>query len=191
MCVIVHIISASATFLKKQRSWYGLFLQSQQVDALRTLNGKTQGAVPDQLHQWAQSTTHTEGHGVVQGLLETVVVEEHTRRGVHVGVRVLGLAVLRQHLGGDLGVLLDQLEDWVGQHIRTGVGKVHQGLEARVGLAENSVAVSGHDTARLEGFPQVGAHVLVSELGSDLVLHGQDPAQHFLRGQTVQWTSQA
>ena len=68
-----------------------LFLQTQQVDALGSLDGQTQGAVPDQLHQRAQRAADTEGHGVVQRLLEAVVVEEHARGGIDVRVGVLGL----------------------------------------------------------------------------------------------------
>lgn len=69
-----------------------LFLQqTEQVDALRTLDGHAQGAVPDQLDQGTESTADTEGDGVVEGLLETVVVEEDAGGGVDVGVGVLGL----------------------------------------------------------------------------------------------------
>lgn len=87
---------------------------------------------------------------------------------------------------GDLGVLLDELEDWVSENILAGVRKVHQRLEARVRLAEHAVAVTRDDTSRLEGVPEVSADVLVGELGSDLVLHGEDPAKNFLCGETVE-----
>jgi hypothetical protein len=54
-----------------------LFLQkTQQVDALGALDGHAQGAVPDELDQWSESAAHTECDGVVQRLLEAVVVEE-------------------------------------------------------------------------------------------------------------------
>jgi hypothetical protein len=98
--------------------------------------------------------------------------------------------VLGQNTGSDLRVLLDQLEYRVGEDIRTGRGKVHQGLEARIGLAQNTVAVAGNNTTRLKGIPKVGAYILVSELGADLVLHLHDPAKDLLGGQSVQGASQ-
>lgn len=72
------------------------FLQAQEVNALRTLDGQAEGTVPDELDERAQSTADTEGDGVVEGLLESVVVEENTRRGVNIGVGVLGLVSLAQ-----------------------------------------------------------------------------------------------
>lgn len=71
-----------------------LLLQAQKVDALRTLDGQAQRAVPDQLDQRAECAADTEGNRIVQGLLEAVVVEEDTGSGVNVGVRVLGLGML-------------------------------------------------------------------------------------------------
>lgn len=69
-----------------------LFLQqTQEVDALRALNGHAHGTIPDELDQGSEGTADTESDGVVQGLLEAVVVEEDTRNGVDVGVGVLGL----------------------------------------------------------------------------------------------------
>lgn len=69
-----------------------LFLQQAlEVDALGALDGHAQGTVPDELDEGSEGTADTEGDGVVQGLLEAVVVEEDTRGGVDVGVGVLGL----------------------------------------------------------------------------------------------------
>ena len=67
------------------------FFQAQEVDALRTLNGQAEGTVPDELDQRAQGTADTEGDGVVEGLLESIVVEKDTRGGINVGMRVLSL----------------------------------------------------------------------------------------------------
>lgn len=69
-----------------------LFLeQALEVNALGALNGGTEGAVPHKLGKGSQGTADTESDGVVQGLLEAVVVEEDTGGGVNVGVGVLGL----------------------------------------------------------------------------------------------------
>lgn len=62
-----------------------------EVDALGALNGETKSAVPDELGKRTKTTGDTERGGVVEGLFEAVVVEEDTRRGIDVGVRVLGL----------------------------------------------------------------------------------------------------
>lgn len=69
----------------------GLGQETLQVDGLGALDGETEGAVPDELCEWAETTGHTEGGGVVEGLLEAVVVEEDTGAGVDVGEWVLGL----------------------------------------------------------------------------------------------------
>lgn len=68
-----------------------LLLQSQEVDALGALNRQAESPVPDELHQRAEGAADTEGNGVVQRLLEAIVVEEDTGGGVDVGVGVLGL----------------------------------------------------------------------------------------------------
>lgn len=85
--VIIQIKPLSASDARHK-----LFLQkAQEVDALGALNGHTQGTVPNKLDKRSKSTAHTKGHGVVQGLLETVVVEENTRCGIDIGMGILGL----------------------------------------------------------------------------------------------------
>lgn len=74
------------------KSSKSLFLQqTQQVDALGTLDGHAHGTVPDELDQGSEGTADTESDGVVQGLLEAVVVEEDAGDSVDVRVGVLGL----------------------------------------------------------------------------------------------------
>lgn len=69
-----------------------LFLQqARNVDTLGTLDGETKGPVPDELDKRSKGTANTESNGVVQRLLEAVMVEEDTGCGIDVGVRVLGL----------------------------------------------------------------------------------------------------
>src|SRR5699024_10293345 len=100
------------------------------------------------------------------------------------------LAVLGQNNRGNLRVLLDQLEDRVGKDIRASVGEVHESLEARIRLAQHTVAVARNDTSRLQGAPEVVTDVVVGELGADLILHGQDPAEDLLGGKAVQRAGQ-
>ncbi|KFY24709.1 hypothetical protein V491_02050, partial [Pseudogymnoascus sp. VKM F-3775] len=105
-----------------------------------------------------QSSTSSQPDRVdpaVQGLVETIVVEQDTGAGIHVGEGVLGLAVLGQDAGGDLAVQLDQLEERGGGDGGTALGVGHQGLEAGVGLAEHGVAVAGDDAAAVESRPEV------------------------------------
>jgi hypothetical protein len=60
---------------------------------------------------------------------------------------------------------------------------------AGVGLAENSVAVSGNDLASLEGRPQVVLDGLVAEVVANSLLHLLEPDKDFLVGQSVERTS--
>ena len=99
--------------------------------------------------------------------------------------------MLSEHTRSDLRVLLNQLEYRVGENIRAGGGEVHQSLETRVGLAQNSVTISRDHTSRLESIPEIVADILICELGSDLILHGSYPAENFLGCQAVEWASQA
>ena len=69
----------------------GLGQQTLQVDGLGALDWQTESAIPDELCEWTETTGHTEGGGVVEGLLEAIVVEEDTGARVDVGDWVLGL----------------------------------------------------------------------------------------------------
>lgn len=65
--------------------------QTEEVDGLGSLNGQSESSAPDKLSQRTKGAADTKGDGVVERLLEAVVVEENTRGSVDVGVRVLGL----------------------------------------------------------------------------------------------------
>lgn len=152
------------------------------------LNGGTDGTVNDELGKDTNGTRHTKEHGVVVGLSQAVVLQKDTRVGINVGVGVLGLAVLSQDTGSNLVNLADQLEHGVLGHLF--LGKLALSHVARVGLAENSVAVTRHDTAGVQGGPQVVSDVLVAQVVTDRLLHLGEPVQHLLVGQTVQRTGQ-
>lgn len=108
--------------------------------------------------------------------------------GVDIGEGVLGLSVLRQNTGGNLVHLADQLEHGVIGHLF--LRELALGHVAGVGLAEHSMAVTGHDTARVEGRPQVVSNGLVAQVVADRLLHFDEPVQHLLVGQAVQRTGQ-
>ena len=92
--------------------------------------------------------------------------------------------MLLENLGGDTAVLLDQLEDGVVGDLGTGGGVVHQSLEARIGLAENGVAVAGDDAAGVEGGPEVVVDILFGVVGRNGLLHLDNPSKNLLGGET-------
>ena len=71
--------------------FYFLFQQTQQVDTLGPFDRKTQSPIPNELYKRTEGTADAKGDGVVQGLLEAIVVKKDARRSVHVRMRVLGL----------------------------------------------------------------------------------------------------
>lgn len=116
--------------------------------------------------------------------MESVVVEQDTGAAVDVGVRVLGLAVLLEDIGGDAAVGLNKAENGVLGNLGAGGSVVHQRLETGVGLAEDTVTVARNDTARVEGRPQVVLNVLLGVVLGDVVLHLDDPSEDLLGGKT-------
>jgi hypothetical protein len=81
------------------------------------LNRGAEGAVDDELGQHANGARHTKQDRVVVGLGQAVVLQQDTRVRVDVGERVLGLAVLLEHLGRNLVDLADELEHGVLRHV--------------------------------------------------------------------------
>lgn len=176
------------------RSQWALQLGTDQLgvslgaERLGALDGHAQSTVDDQLGQDTQGSRHTEQDGVVVGLGQAVVLQEDTRVGVDVGVRVLGLAVLGQNTGSNLVNLADQLEHGV-------IGQLAQGKLALrdvtgVSLAQDGVTVAGHDAATVQSGPQVVLDGLVAEIVADGLLHLGEPVQDLLVGQTVERASQ-
>mgnify|MGYP005989195041 CR=1 FL=1 len=155
-------------------------------EGLGALNGGTNSAVDDQLGKDTNGARNTEEDGVVVGLSQAVVLEQNTRVGIDVGEGVLGLAVLGQNTRGDLVDLADELEHGVLGHL--GLSELTLGHVAGVGLAEDGVAVTGNDTARVEGVPEVLGDVLVAEVVTDDLLHLGEPVEDLLVGQTVERT---
>ena len=162
-----------------------LLEETLEVNALRPLNGQTKRSIPDQLRQRTQTARYTECGCVVQSLVESVVVEENSRRAVDVGVRVFRLAVLLEDLGCDLAVHLDELEDGVLCDFGAGRGVVHESLETGVRLAEDGVTIAGDDAAGVEGGPEVVVDVLLAVSGGNGLLHLDDPAKDLLGGKAT------
>lgn len=99
---------------------------------------------------------------------------------VDVGVWVLCLSVLGQDTRGNLVDLADQLEHWVLWELTQ--SELSLGNIARVSLAEDSMAIAGYDTTRVESVPKVLGDVGVAEVGANSLLHLREPVEHFLVG---------
>ena len=181
--ILLTVEHVAVTCLQLCANQLGVSLSAER---LGPLNGGTDGTVDDELGKDTERTGYTKENSVVVLLSEAVVLEEDTGVGVDVGVGVLGLAVLGENTGGDLVDLADELEHGVvGQVL---LSELALGDVAGVGLAENSVAVSGNDLASLEGGPQVVLDGLVAEVVSNGLLHLLKPDEHFLVGQSVEGT---
>ena len=148
----------------------------------------TESTIPDELSGNTKGTGNTKEDGVELHLVEAVVGEEDTRVGVDVGPGVLGLAGFEEDLGSDVVDLADELEHLV-------VGEVLESelalsSVARIGLAEDGVAVTGNDLAGLEGAPDVLTDSLIGGVLADLGLHLLQPDEDLLVGKTVERTSE-
>lgn len=107
---------------------------------------------------------------------------------VNVGVRVLGLAVLRKDAGSNLVHLADQLEHRVlGQVL---LSELALGDVTGIRLAQNGVAITGHDTACLERRPEVLLDLLVAQIVANRGLHLLKPLENLLVGKSVKRTGQ-
>ncbi|KAI6759071.1 hypothetical protein HG531_013832 [Fusarium graminearum] len=156
-------------------------------EGLGSLDGGTESAVNDELGKDTNGTGDTEEDGVVVSLSETVVLEEDTGVGVNVRVGVLGLAVLSEDTGGDLVDLRDELEHGVVGHLL--LGKSALSHVTRVSLSENGVAVTGDDTAGVEGGPEVVSDGLVAKVIANGLLELGEPVEDLLVSKTVEGTS--
>ena len=146
------------------------------------------GAVDDELGKDTKGAGNAEQDGVVVLLGEAVVLEEDTGVGIDVREGVLGLAVLGEDTRSDLVDLGDEVEHGVlGEVLESELALADV---AGVGLAEDGVAVTGNDTAGVEGVPEVLLDVLVREVRADAGLHLGEPVEDLLVGKTVERTSE-
>ena len=113
---------------------------------------------------------------------------KRTRSCIHVGVGVLGLAVLLEHTRGNLAVLLDELEKRVLHDFFPVDGEVHQCFETGVGFAEHGVSVSWNNLSTLESRPDIFLNSLIGCIDTNLLLHLSQPDKHFLVSKTKKIT---
>lgn len=157
-------------------------------ETLGALDRGADGTVDDELGQDTDRAGHTEEDRVEARLGQAVVLEQDARVRVDVGEGVLGLAVLGQNAGGDLVDLADQLEHRVVGHLL--LRELALGHVPGVGLAEDGVAVTGDDAARVQRRPEVVGDGLVAEVIANALLHLREPVQNLLVGKTVQGTGE-
>lgn len=137
--------------------------------------------------QDTQRPRHAEEDGVVVLLGQAIVLQEYTGVRVDVGVRVFRLAMLCENTGGNLVDLGDKLEHRIIWQML--LRELALRDVARVGLAQDGVAIAGNDLASLERAPEVVLDGLVGQIIADRLLHLLQPVEDFLVGEAVQRTS--
>jgi hypothetical protein len=156
-------------------------------EGLGSLNGSTNSTVNDELGKDTESTGNTEQNSVVGLLSKTVVLEENTRVGVHIGPGVLGLTVLGENLGSNLVDGGNKMEEVVVGHVLK--SELTLGSVTGIGLSEDSMTVTGNDTASVKGVPEVLLNVLLGNVGTNLGLDLENPLKNLLVGTAVEGTS--
>ena len=136
---------------------------------LWSLNGEAEGTVPDKRRQDTERARHAKQHRVKVLLSKAVVGEEDAAVGIDVGPGVGSLALLKQNVGHNLVQLAHKAEELViGQVLER---KLALACVAGVGLAKNSVAIAGHNLARLERGPHKLLELLVGKVLTNKTLH--------------------
>ena len=106
------------------------------------------------------------------------------------GGRTLGLAVLGEDARGDLVELVDVLEDRVLGDLLALDAELLERHEARVGLAQDGVAVTRDDLARVERLPDELDNLVLGRVVAELLLHADDEAKDLLVGEAVERAGQ-
>ena len=163
------------------------------IHALRPLNRQPERPIPNQLRHRPNRPTNPKYDRIKSLILESKMVQQHSTHGVYIGKRILGLAMLCQHFGCDFRGHLHKLEERVGGDGGAGEAEVHEGFEARVGAAEDGMAVAGDNLARFQEGPEVCADGGGVE-GGDGGVHFLDEGEDFLGGKAglrrcVSWIS--
>lgn len=156
-------------------------------EGLGSLNGSTNSTVNDELGKDTESTGNTEQDSVVGLLSKTVVLEEDTRVGVHIGPGVLGLTVLGEDLGVNLVDGGNEVEEVVVGHVLK--SELTLSSVTGISLSEDSMTVTGNDTASVKGIPEVLLNVLLGDVGANLGLDLENPLKNLLVGTAVEGTS--
>jgi hypothetical protein len=148
------------------------------AERLWSLNGHADGTIDDELGKHAEGTGNSKQNGVVVGLGETIILQENSAVGVDVGVWVLGLSVLGENAGGNLVDLGNKLEHGIVRQMLQ--CKLSLRDVARIGLAEDGVAIAGDDLPSLESGPEIVLDGLITKIVTNRLLHLLEPEENFL-----------
>jgi hypothetical protein len=155
--------------------------------------------IPDELRQDTESAGYAKEDGVKVHFYEAVVMQQDTRVGVDVGVRVLDFAEFVEDAGGESVHLRDEFEQFVvgevfqcklprsSATIEKGGGGGPLSHVSRIGLSEDGMAVSGDDTTTLQSRPNVFFDRIIRDIHTNSILHLHNPSQDFLIGESVKW----
>mmetsp|Transcript_16815 Transcript_16815/g.28950 ORF Transcript_16815/g.28950 Transcript_16815/m.28950 type:complete len:428 (+) Transcript_16815:215-1498(+) len=154
---------------------------------LGPLQGQSQCPIPIQLTQTSHGPRHSEQHGVILELRETIMPEQHTRVRVHIGIRVGYLSVLGQNTGHEMVNGIDDFEKRVIGHVLQ--SELALAGVPRVRLTKDGVSVARNDLFGIERLPRefgngVGIHLLALLL--ELGLQRLDPLEDLLVGESVE-----
>lgn len=106
---------------------------------------------------------------------------------VHIRPGVLGLTVLGENLRSNLVDGGNEVEKVVVGHVLK--SKLTLSSVTGISLSENSVTVTGNDTASVKSIPEVLLNVLLSDVRANLGLHLENPLKNLLVGTAVKGTS--
>lgn len=159
-----------------------------QIKRVRSFNRKAEGTAPDLGWHDTEGARDTEEDCVVVVLSQAVVHEKSTGAAVNVGPRVLNLASGGEDLRDLLVVSLDKLDQVVVLDVL--FGEFELANEARVRLAEHSVAISRHDLARLHRDVHELSDIFTSPILAILRLEIEQVVQALLVCQPVERASE-
>ena len=98
--------------------------------------------------------------------------------------------MLGEDARGDLVELVDVLEDRVLGDLLALDAELLERHEARVGLAQDGVAVTRDDLARVERLPDELDNLVLGRVVAELLLHADDEAKDLLVGEAVERAGQ-
>ena len=108
--------------------------------------------------------------------------------GIHVGGRVLRLALLFEHLRHHIENHVSQAHQFILREAL--LGKIHLRRKTRVGHAQHCMAVARDHLAAVQRIPGKFVQLLTGWHAAKMILDLDQPAQAFLVGQAMQRAGQ-
>lgn len=113
--------------------------------------------------------------------------QESTGTSINVGPRVGDLTSGLKNVGDHTVASLDKVDEVV--ILDVGLSEVELAHEARVGLSEDGVAVSGDNLPAGEDILNVATDIVFGPLGSELLLEVEEELEALLVSETVERAS--